>query len=99
MSYKVGKRVKPGRDWVVVGLVWTLVGILALLTSQCVSAWVNDNRVKRTVYQVCEYTRTTDATEDACRVAQDASRTEYLCKHNNPLPTNNCWVEDHQRED
>jgi hypothetical protein len=46
------------------------------------------------VKAVCDYTRTSDDSEQSCVEAMKASGTEYLCRSRNNSVDNFCWVEE-----
>jgi hypothetical protein len=93
MKYRIGQRSKVTRDWVLLGSLYALAFLAGMLLTSNYYQWLTSNRLEATVYQVCEYTRTTAANETACGIAQDAAHAEYLCTAANSSPLNNCWVE------
>jgi hypothetical protein len=85
--------VKPAEKILIVAAL-----IMYTFTAYVLGYATSMNQVVRTpatsvVYEVCQYTRTTNAHEDACAIAQDVSHTEYLCTQRNTSKTNTCWVE------
>jgi hypothetical protein len=80
-------------DWIVIGSLY-IVSLLMLSTTYfAVGRYIEQGVTARVVYNVCQLTRLTEANETACIVAQEQSNTEYLCKDNNRLDTNKCWIE------
>ncbi len=73
---------------------WLILGTLVVAG---VLGWYmideRDDKIKQAVWDVCTYTRTTDAKETSCAMVQDATNSEYLCRDNNSFKTNVCWVE------
>lgn len=94
MTYSKGKVTKGNRrDWVIIGLLWALALMTGMASYEYLLFWADGNRVNRTVYAVCEYTRQSPESEQSCAVAQNTSHTEYMCDENNNLASNHCWVE------
>lgn len=80
---------------ILVGIIF-LLGYFLTYFIMCHAPQENTARLLQTVKEVCDYTRTSEASEQACIKAQDASNTEYLCKEANTRMDNRCWVEDHK---
>lgn len=74
----------------VFGIGWGITAFIMDVTPQ-----ENAKRVLNTVKAVCDVQRVNPSYEalKACRDAQNASQTEYLCKDGT------CWVEDHYGEE
>lgn len=71
----------------------TLVGVtIGGLTVVGLKAFEQDT-TRKVVYKVCQETRTTNKSEQACGDIQDITHTEYLCKDANKSLDNKCWVE------
>ena len=70
--------------------------ILGVMFVKILTAPVHIDTTHKTVQAVCEYTRTTEVSEQPCIEAMIASGTEYICTENSPRLTNICWVEDNK---
>ena len=80
-------------DWIVICLIYSVGSLMLIATYFGVARYIEQGVTARVVYNVCQLTRLTEASETACIVAQEQSNTEYLCKDNNKLDTNKCWIE------
>lgn len=89
MTYKLdGKAKRDTRDIQIIVLLYLFIAAIIGGTIMTYLWWQAVGDTQRTVKEVCNYTRTTDAKEEACGIAQDTANMEYLCQQRNARDDN-----------